>query len=604
MSNTARELAAASSRTAAPRNAALAEFANRPQLQSAVARVGSGSMNDTTEDLARRTVLASTVPPLSDAESRALTALFATRRGAGDSTVLGWEIWSRDGTRRFGTGALDGRDSVMLASTAARVIAHDSISRSSLFAVGQQMHVWTAVPITIGGRTMGVLAERRRPGGSLQTEALLTRLTGQDAKLFITSAGAQEWASVIGRPVDPIVPATELARATDAGAIRVRSANGEGLYIAAATVAGTPWRIVITQKESAIMTRPAELLRTLLIVGALLVAAGTFGAWWLTHRETRPLGTLRAATDAMTQGDYAQIVTPAGAEETAALAEAFNSMSMRISGVHATLAEQNAQLQEANEAKARFLAVMSHELRTPLNAIGGYTDLIALGVHGPVTDAQLDSLARVRRSKDQLLHLVGDILHYARLEATPLNVSHEPVMLQDQFTLLRDTMSEQFRRKGVAVACADTKAAVWGDPARVQQVLINLTTNALHFTEPGGSVTLWVDTDGDATTVHVRDTGVGIAAEQQSIIFEPFVQADNSLTRRVGGTGLGLAIVRQLTTAMGGSVRVQSVVGEGSTFSVTLPTAIQPRVSVVGTGVSRTTPPLGSTTIHSIARKP
>ncbi len=248
-------------------------------------------------------------------------------------------------------------------------------------------------------------------------------------------------------------------------------------------------------------------------------------------------------------------------------------MAQRISGAHATLAEQNAALQRANEAKARFLAVMSHEMRTPLNAIGGYADLISIGVHGSTTPAQREALDRIGRSKEQLLRLVTDILHYARLEATPLRVSRELVSVSEQFETVRDMFAEQFSRRGVTLEVDVTESWICGDSSRVQQVLINLVANALQFTEAGGCVSLSAADSGDVTVLRVADTGTGIPAEQQESIFEPFVQADSSLTRRAGGAGLGLAIVQQLVSAMDGHVHLESAIGQGSIFSVALPNA-------------------------------
>ncbi|HYW31408.1 MAG TPA: HAMP domain-containing sensor histidine kinase [Gemmatimonas sp.] len=578
MGNTARELATGSARLVVARTTALSALVRRAEVQEAtrmwpVRHMKGTAFDDSVVDAAPRKVVTPVTPPPRISNRAALDRMFAERRSGADSLTLGWEIWSADGSRQYGSDPLEPRDSVVLATTVSAVLSRDSAVRSPAYAVGERIHVWAGVPVVVDGHTVGVLAERRRMVSSPQTESLIRRLTGQEARVYVTNENALEWSSVLGRPTAAVASASVLARANDTTAVRIVDARGDGLYVSVSSVSGTPWRMVVTQSEDAIVARATALLRRLILVGLLLLVAGTCGAWWLTHQETRPLTTLRAATDAMAGGDYTQVVTPHGAEETAALADAFNSMSMRISGVHATLAEQNAQLQQANEAKARFLAVMSHELRTPLNAIGGYTDLMSLGVQGPVTEAQLESLARIRRSKDQLLHLVGDILHYARLEATPLAVSHEPVALSTQFAALRDTTQEQFARKRVSLTADDAGGTVWGDPARVQQILINLTVNALQFTDAGGMVSLSVQTDSDTATIHVRDTGVGIAPEQQARIFEPFVQADNSLTRRVGGAGLGLAIVRQLATAMGGEVRVASTVGHGSTFSVTLPSA-------------------------------
>jgi signal transduction histidine kinase len=273
------------------------------------------------------------------------------------------------------------------------------------------------------------------------------------------------------------------------------------------------------------------------------------------------------------RGDYARQVSLSGGAEMAALAHSFNAMATRIGDTHAVLAHQNAALQRANDAKSRFLAMMSHELRTPLNAIGGYADLLALGIRGPVTPAQVQDLTRIRYNKDQLLTIIADVLHFSRADAGHLALQIVDVSLADQFTDVVETLSQQFARKDVHLIAEPTDAVVHADPARLRQVLCNLLSNALQFTEAGGTVRVAAEVAGDWTNVLVRDSGIGIPVDQQATIFEPFMQVDSSLTRRVGGTGLGLSIVHQLTTAMGGTVSVTSTLGAGSTFIVALATA-------------------------------
>ncbi len=368
-------------------------------------------------------------------------------------------------------------------------------------------------------------------------------------------------------PIGPV----EIDAVPDSGTRRIDDLPKGPVYFAASQVAGTPWRIAVVQQEATILARPQQFVFELLLMGVICLVAGTLGALWLTATEARPIAELRRAAAAMAGGDYAQTVVPSGVEETAALAEAFNRMARKISSVHATLAEHNAELHQANEAKSRFLAVMSHELRTPLNAIGGHAELMTLGVYGDVTMGQREALDRIGRNKDELIALVADILHYARLEANPLPVQSEPVSMARQFAALGETVLDQFDRKAVTLRVDDTAAWICADPVRVRQVLINLVTNALKFTPPGGTVSVMAAPRGDDTTVTISDTGVGIAPDQQAAIFEPFVQVDNSLTRCAGGAGLGLSIVRQLVTAMGGNVCVRSVEGQGATLEVTLP---------------------------------
>jgi signal transduction histidine kinase len=262
----------------------------------------------------------------------------------------------------------------------------------------------------------------------------------------------------------------------------------------------------------------------------------------------------------------------------ASLAAAFNAMAESTGEAHAVLAERNAELQRANAAKAQFLAMMSHELRTPLNAIGGFTELLELGLRGPVTPEQVEDLGRIRRNKDLLLSIITDILDFTRADAGVLTLELESVAIGPVLTDVVDAVRHQMTTKGVRLVLGPVPpdAIARGDREKIQQVLLNLLSNAMKFTEPGGEVGVDTTVDGGAVRIDVRDTGPGITPEQLDAIFEPFVQVDASLTRRAGGTGLGLAIARQLTKAMGGTVSVRSAVGSGSTFSLTLPHAAQP----------------------------
>jgi signal transduction histidine kinase len=264
----------------------------------------------------------------------------------------------------------------------------------------------------------------------------------------------------------------------------------------------------------------------------------------------------------------------------AQLAAMFNAMAAATGDAHAVLAERNAELQRANAAKAQFLAMMSHELRTPLNAIGGFTELMELGLRGPVTPEQVEDLGRIRRNKDLLVSIITDILDFSRTDAGALTIEMEPVAIAPLITDVVDAVRTQMAAKGVELEASEVApdAVVRGDRKKIVQVLLNLLSNAMKFTEPGGEVGIDTVVDEGTVRIDVRDTGSGIGAAQLETIFEPFVQVDASLTRRTGGTGLGLAISRQLTRAMNGTVTVRSQLGAGSTFSLTLPRAELPAV--------------------------
>jgi signal transduction histidine kinase len=236
--------------------------------------------------------------------------------------------------------------------------------------------------------------------------------------------------------------------------------------------------------------------------------------------------------------------------------------------------------QAANRAKSEFLAVMSHELRTPLNAIGGYADLMEMGLHGPVTAPQRDALARIQRSARHLLGLINEVLNYAKIEAGAVSYASLPVRVGEAVAGAESLVAPQLRSRGLGYAWTgcDPALAVFADPEKLQQILLNLLTNAVKFTAARdgrpGQVEVGCELARDGRVLlHVRDTGIGIAPDKLEAIFEPFVQVRADFARTAEGTGLGLAISRDLARGMGGDLTVESIPGVGSTFTLALPRA-------------------------------
>jgi PAS domain S-box-containing protein len=245
-----------------------------------------------------------------------------------------------------------------------------------------------------------------------------------------------------------------------------------------------------------------------------------------------------------------------------------------------------AEAEAANRAKSQFLATMSHELRTPLNAIGGYAELMEMGIHGPVTDAQREALERIQRSQTHLLGLINEVLNYARLETASVRYDLSEVGVGGVIAAVESLVLPQARAKSLTIinrAC-DPALAVIADEEKLRQILLNLLSNAVKFTAPGGRITVAcreLDIEpgaarhsragAPAVAMRVTDTGIGIPANKLETIFEPFVQVGRTLNSPGEGTGLGLAISRELARGMGGELRAESEEGVGSTFILTLP---------------------------------
>ncbi len=256
----------------------------------------------------------------------------------------------------------------------------------------------------------------------------------------------------------------------------------------------------------------------------------------------------------------------------------------RIRSATAHLEEQNAQLlwqahevEKANRLKSEFLASMSHELRTPINAIIGYAALLIDGMFGTLSTQQMEPLERTRSAADHLRALIDDILDLAKIEAGKMQFSFEELSLPDVLREVSEQIEPMMRRKSLSysVDVAQDTPHIVSDRTKLKQVMLNLLSNAMKFTNKGG-VSIVVRPHAMGVRVDVNDTGIGIRPEHLSVIWEDFRQVDQSRTREFGGTGLGLSITRKLLDRLGGTISVESIVGVGTTFTAMLPIEAPP----------------------------
>jgi len=433
-----------------------------------------------------------------------------------------------------------------------------------------------------------------RPAGA-QAAAVYTA----DGRLLATYADLPQWLAVI-----PPVVAADGTRFEGDHLVAVRPVVHDGQRIGSVYV-----RMGLDKLNERIRDQILTLLCTLVAASATALLL----AWWTQGLISRPIRHLATVAGAVSRDrDYTLRAARAGDDEIGQLTGSFNEMISAVQArdgelrahrehleeqvalrtdelveqkkellrVNAQLTREKERAEQASRAKSAFLANMSHEIRTPMGAILGYSDLM-LAPRQTMSD-RVNCLQVIRRNARHLTELINDILDVSKIEAERMTVEKLacdlPQIVVDVASMLRSRAAE----KGITLAVAFDGAiprTIQGDSLRLKQILMNLVGNAIKFTGRG-EVRVRVRVDDVAgegrtavtsrVTIDISDTGIGMDAEQVSRLFQPFVQADGSMTRRYGGTGLGLVISQRLARLMGGDVTVRSEMGQGSTFTVTV----------------------------------
>jgi signal transduction histidine kinase len=320
----------------------------------------------------------------------------------------------------------------------------------------------------------------------------------------------------------------------------------------------------------------ASIVRTviLFVFGIALALAASY---FLARRLSQPILAVQTGAARLGAGDLQTRINVNTGDEVEALANEFNLMATELqelySGLERKVAEKTAELEGANRHKSEFLANMSHELRTPLNAVIGFSEALKEQMFGELNPKQMEYVRDIYGSGQHLLSLINDILDLAKVEAghMPLDI-HEfdvPAAVKNCCTLIR----ERAQRQRLHFECTvDPGITRWpGDERKFKQVLINLLTNAVKFTPPGGSVELRAKAENQWLVVSVRDTGIGISVEDRAAIFKEFHQVRAAGVGKHEGTGLGLALSRRLVELHCGTLTVESTLGRGSIFTARFP---------------------------------
>ena len=368
-------------------------------------------------------------------------------------------------------------------------------------------------------------------------------------------------------------PEIDACRSGGVGVNRRESATVHEEYLyAAAMVTDAPRApgdtvyVRVARPYTDILTLDRQVQVILWIIGAISILVIAAVSARASRAITRPILEIATAARAIREGDLARRIPATSSDEIGTLAAAINDMAE-------TLGNDITQLRKLERVRSEFLGNVSHELRTPIFSLQGFLETL---LDGAVDDPTVnrDFLEKAHRHAMRINTLLNDLIEISRIESGEMKMSFRFMPLSSLLEDVREEMAPSAARKNLSLDVDAGECAadqVYGDRERLKQVMINLLDNAIKYTDPGGRISVGARRDGAATVcVEVTDTGCGIGAQHLSRIFERFYRVDKDRSREVGGTGLGLAIVKHIVEAHGGTIRVESTVGKGSTFTVSL----------------------------------
>jgi signal transduction histidine kinase len=368
--------------------------------------------------------------------------------------------------------------------------------------------------------------------------------------------------------------------------------EGKKVISSSAFIPSLQWLVIIERPvEEAYTPLYASMLRTsaLLLVGfTMAVLASLF----VGRRVVRPLEALRRGVERIGKGDLSHSLHLNTGDEIEILADEFNEMTTQVREAYTGLARKvaertealkiaNERLEEASQLKSQFLANVNHDLRTPVSAIIGYGRLVLRETEGQIAPLQSENLQDLLNNAERLLNQIDSLLDFAKIEAGKMAVHVEPVKVNEVIQAAISTIEPSLNGGNVRIIreIASDMPALNTDREKLRQIILNLLDNALKFTERG-EIKIAASQQNGSFKLAVSDTGIGIPKEELNKIFEEFHRGDSSSTKNYRGTGLGLAIVKQFANLLGGEVAVESEVGKGSVFTVTLPLEHHEGVSV------------------------